>query len=773
MSRTSADVIHSAPAVRRNVSNPFGKDYSPAEMHTAGDFRGCGAEGQKSDGEQAAWSATISAGVALSLGWSIIPTGLDKKPLVPTWKPYQTRKATDAEVRSWIGLHPAGWAIVTGEISGLIALDFDGEAGRRTLERLGLPPHRRTPSGGYHVDFRHPGWHVPTLNNKSKRELGTRWPGMDIRADGGYVLFAGRTDQGEYQWLRAADAFELDILPTELRQFLGLLNPPTLEPQEVSGGIRASTVAAARRVEAERLLRMALDRVGNEGRNNAGFWLAVQLRDNSYTESETERIMRDFVARVPETNTKGQREAYSAGEAQASIRQAFRVPAREPWRHKGLTGQSIFNQQPPPPVAGPPKSVGDSNCGHDDAEGASPNTKAILAKVIATFERWLYLPDVTPLLAVFGAAAANVMLRDPVWLLLIGPPGGGKTELLNSLSELPKVFMTSTLTEASLLSATPAREKAKSASGGLLKKVGDSGILLCKDFTSVLSMHRESRASVLAALREVYDGCWTRHVGVDGGDTLQWKGKLGLIGACTSAIDTHHTVMASMGERFIMYRMPPIDDEELAARALDHQTSGRNMREELSRAVTDLFKAIDVNDHQVIDGTGRDRLIALATLAVRCRSAVERDSHSREVQLVPEPEAPGRLTIVLAQLFSGVTAVGASNEQAWRVVEKVALDSIPALRLRIVSVLARAMGPPILLDAIADAVQHPPQTTRRAIEDLVLHRVVRCVDKRKGQAGSWSLSEWTQRKITDAQISFPEMSGYKNGATFPEMSGNR
>ena len=30
-----------------------------------------------------------------------------------------------------------------------------------------------------------------------------------------------------------------------------------------------------------------------------------------------------------------------------------------------------------------------------------------------------------------------------------------------------------------------------------------------QDFGSVLSMHREARAAVLAALREVYDGSWT------------------------------------------------------------------------------------------------------------------------------------------------------------------------------------------------------------------------------------------------------------------------
>jgi len=41
-----------------------------------------------------------------------------------------------------------------------------------------------------------------------------------------------------------------------------------------------------------------------------------------------------------------------------------------------------------------------------------------------------------------------------------------------------------------------------------LHTMGAFGILLTKDFGSVLSMHRDEQARVLAALREVYDGSW-------------------------------------------------------------------------------------------------------------------------------------------------------------------------------------------------------------------------------------------------------------------------
>jgi predicted P-loop ATPase len=282
----------------------------------------------------------VSPARALSLGWSIIPVGLDKKPLVSRWKPYQKRQPTEDELRAWTRSNPSAWALVTGIISGRITLDFDGEPGCRVLEQLDLPPHRRTPSGGYHVDFRHPGWPVPTLNSKTKKELGARWPGLDIRADGGYVVFAGRNRRGEYCWLRDVDAEDVDILPRDLRAFLGLLHPQVREAKTVT-----TNVSFVGRVDASRLIAAALDRARSEGRNNVGFWLATQLRDNGYHQNEAEGVMPEYVGRVPETNTKGHREPYTLAEALASVRQAFSVPAREPWEKPILMLRSKSTEQ--------------------------------------------------------------------------------------------------------------------------------------------------------------------------------------------------------------------------------------------------------------------------------------------------------------------------------------------------------------------------------------------------------------------------------------------
>ena len=198
--------------------------------------------------------------------------------------------------------------------------------------------------------------------------------------------------------------------------------------------------------------------------------------------------------------------------------------------------------------------------------------------VESTFAKWLHMPDMSALHVVLGTIAANLRAGDPIWALLVGPPGGGKTEILQALSSLENVHPTATLTEAALLSGTPKREKAKDASGGLLRAVGDFGIIVCKDFGSILSMHRDARGQALAALREIYDGSWTRHVGTDGGRTLSWAGKVGLVAGCTPTVDRHHAVMSAMGERFVLFRLPALDDAQQMRQSLGHAGRENTMR---------------------------------------------------------------------------------------------------------------------------------------------------------------------------------------------------
>jgi hypothetical protein len=97
-------------------------------------------------------------------------------------------------------------------------------------------------------------------------------------------------------------------------------------------------------------------------------------------------------------------------------------------------------------------------------------------------------------------------------------------------------------------------------------------------------MRPDAKAESLAALREIFDGAWTRRLGTDGGRELQWKGKVGLIFASTGVIDAHYSVIGAMGDRFLFCRLAPADAKQFR-KAIKHlgDDTGR-MRAELRQA---------------------------------------------------------------------------------------------------------------------------------------------------------------------------------------------
>jgi hypothetical protein len=382
-----------------------------------------------------------------------------------------------------------------------------------------------------------------------------------------------------------------------------------------------------------------------------------------------------------------------------------------------------------------------------------------MAECVATYRRWLHVPDPGGLHLTLGTVAANLAPGDPVWVGIVAPPSAGKTETMGPVGRLPYVHPVATLTEAALLSGTPSREHKNGAKGGLLRSIGEFGIILCKDFTSILAQNRDTRAAVLAALREIYDGSWTRHVGTDGGRTLHWAGKVGLVAGCTPAIDLHHGVIAAMGERMTLYRMPTADAAASAGDALRHIGNEVAMRNQLSAAA---LAVLEAGDHGRKPGdlalAELGRLVDLSTFAVRCRSAVERDGYTREVLMLPEAEGPARLATVLRRLLHGLETVGVAAADRWALLAKVAADCMPASRWLLLSWLVGCTAPTTTA-AVAIGTGLPTQTSRRHLEDLALLGVV---ERTKAGAhdnspDQWALSPWTRSHWPDPSV--PESPG--------------
>lgn len=363
-----------------------------------------------------------------------------------------------------------------------------------------------------------------------------------------------------------------------------------------------------------------------------------------------------------------------------------------------------------------------------------------MADALATFQRWMHLPDLDPLLVVAAAAVANLSPeRSPLWLLVIGPPSSGKTEVINGLTRLPQAIYAATVTESALLSGTSKAERAADATGGLLRRIPSPGILVMKDFGSVLSMNRDARAAAMAALREVYDGSWTRAVGSDGGRLLEWRGKVGLIAGGTTSYDRHHGVIAALGDRFVIVRLADLEADAAGLSALTHAGREGTMREQLDAALAGLVMSADATRVRDLTDDERRELVRLARFTGTARTGIERDGYTQELLVMPAPEGPGRLVVALRQVLAGLWAIGCDDATAWRIVRRVARDTVPALRTTVLTQLMTKPEPRRTSD-IAAACDLVTKTAHRILDDLAL---VGLVDRGKQSAADNSPDLWS------------------------------
>jgi hypothetical protein len=139
-----------------------------------------------------------------SMGWRVIPCAVgDKPPLLAGSHGWQDGSTDRDQVARWWTDEPrANVGIVVGPESGLIVLDIDPRNGGdanldQRVDEFGPMPTTlevRTGGGGRHYYFQH----------DSRARNGVITPGVELKADSGYVLAPPSKTVGSYRWASKA-----------------------------------------------------------------------------------------------------------------------------------------------------------------------------------------------------------------------------------------------------------------------------------------------------------------------------------------------------------------------------------------------------------------------------------------------------------------------------------------------------------------------------------------------------------------------------------------
>lgn len=391
------------------------------------------------------------------------------------------------------------------------------------------------------------------------------------------------------------------------------------------------------------------------------------------------------------------------------------------------------------------------------------------------FDKMLLLADEGILSLLIDTVIANQMDLDPVWLFIIAPSSGGKSELITALNDIEisgqkLIYPISDLTTNTFASGQ--HKKGKETS--LLHKMPPGSIMTFKDFTSMLSKNREARAEILGQLREIYDKEYTKRTGT--GNDITWRGKVGAIAGATEIVYDYQEDFSAMGDRFIMYSMkqPPRRDllNFVMKNKEDKTFKKEAMRAHLRLATKSYLEYILTNlkeDETTLSPETKQDIIEVADFCTLVRSGVIVDKRKGLVEFVPSAEMPTRMIEQLLAIASATLArkcseplsggadaphnKGQLTQQEREVLYKIAFDSIPLKRRMALKKLAQYVGG-ITTKGLAMSINYQTPVVQGWLSQLNGLGICSRENKGGNQGDLWKLNP----KYRDIMVKFEKIS---------------
>ncbi len=362
-------------------------------------------------------------------------------------------------------------------------------------------------------------------------------------------------------------------------------------------------------------------------------------------------------------------------------------------------------------------------------------------------EKYQYFEDMNIIdVALASIVATRMKLGDPVWLVIIGPSSGGKSQILRPLALTDPKFLhrVDDLTENTFLSGMKL-SAGKDAS--LLNRIGKQGMIVVSDLTVLFSKAKEARATILSQFRMIYDGEMVKSTGTSD-KPISWEGYLGIIAGSTPSIYGHFEEVADMGERFIYYRMKDYDAEKATRLSMSRGMYGRELDKKLAELYAKYIQhtVMEAPKEIVLNETIKDRVLSIAVFAERVRTTAHVDFRERTIDRIPTPAMPMRVALQLTSIAKGLFVMrnGDLSENDMRIIDWCGYSLANEEKRACLKVLAKIpFGVGMTTHDIADVIGLSTPITNHILQNLTSVGVVR----RQGGADSllWNIkheSDW-------------------------------
>ena len=384
--------------------------------------------------------------------------------------------------------------------------------------------------------------------------------------------------------------------------------------------------------------------------------------------------------------------------------------------------------------------------------------KEQLQNVIKVFSEFVSWPEYDIIPIVLGTCIANLGDGDAVFLLLVGPPSSGKTELIRGFYGLPGFYELSKVTEHTFISGFIEKGKKKGSDNSLLVRLtkDNKRVVMIKDLTTLLTMNPNVRTGVFSQLREIADGYCSTPFGT--GEDVRWKGKLGFIAGVTGAIDESFSMRQSLGERFLQVKIGRINQQKAAEKAAMYSGMEEAFRDSINKEIGAFMEAVDTEAIPLIETEpeAEEKICSAARFLSMARTGVSRDRMTKILLALPETEGSARIIRQLTHMGRGICLCfdkSAINQEIYKFIRRVVRDSIPAIREQCIYRMWKDElngGSKQTTSALSESLNHSKAAIWTWLEDL---KDVGLITKTmQGKEALWSLSAEGFELIQHAEV---------------------
>lgn len=623
------------------------------------------------------------------LGWRVVPVEAGKKkPCIKEWIKRATCDSSKIYM-FWEEFPDANVGIVLGRASEIIVVDVDMPYGEQSLEMLEeaigcsitSDVMAYTPSGGFHLYFSYPSGHLIRTVRKMED-----YPNIEICSESAMVVAAPSIgEEGDYIWETSSSPFqeEPSPLPPELLEFI-------LERQK-------------RRKE--RRPKHDAEIIPEGSRNNTLTSIAGTMHRKGCSFAAVHAALRA-------ENDKKCRPPLSDAEVLGIVNSVSNYPSEDPALE--IVKKNREWKSPEAPV-----------CTLDQVESSASE----------------FMPgcDLRALRILLASYLANLLPGKSIWLMVVGGPSTGKSEMILALEDLPLATKMDHIRRSGLISGTARSQMKAGDPGGLLFELGNKGILLFPDMSSLMSMPDKYKRELYGALSRIFDGEYYYQPG-NGSKRTYWEGKLGLIGAVTGTIDRQTGFMSEIGQRFLFVRDHSDPWEILGdSSEIPSEASRDLLRKAFHTSVKGLISGITVpDDVPHIPPYESSVLRAAALLTSIGRNHAVKDSNGNPMHL-DHIEMPHRLIEAFGKLFRILCLLKCSSHDALRDIVRLALDTIsPPHRCKVIVGLWEEREGKTSY-ALSESCNLPESTVKDTLKELSIMQLVVFIDDSGKRL--WSLNE--------------------------------